>query len=361
MAQNITLLGANYSSVPAVTLPKTGGGTASFTDVTDTTATAADVASGKYFYTSSGVRTAGTNSGGGGGQDVFVVTIIGGGDEWEPTCTFEEYAEAYIYERPIVVTMLENSQAGCELNEATDISLTYTVYYESVTSSGDTIRDHATFYWDENGITPVVEPSAYVTTNATASASDIATGKIAFNASGRVVGTNSGGGGGGGSSFASTGTFTTGSTRATKETFTTDYSGSGYPIALTIFVDGGAYNNTSAGNTEWYNSTNRYDVGVYNMTKSVATQAPTYATSGTANQGVVSIIYKNSTSTATTYTRTSTMTANSFSSNDAGNSSACARFKGNKNTVSYYIGNMTSSTLGLAPDTTYRYVVLYSE
>lgn len=65
MAQNITLLGASYSAVPAVTLPKTGGGTASFTDVTDTTAAASDVASGKYFYTSAGVRTAGTASGGG--------------------------------------------------------------------------------------------------------------------------------------------------------------------------------------------------------------------------------------------------------------------------------------------------------
>lgn len=66
MAQNITLLGASYSAVPAVTLPKTGGGTATFTDVTDTTAAAADVASGKYFYTAAGVRTQGTNSGGGG-------------------------------------------------------------------------------------------------------------------------------------------------------------------------------------------------------------------------------------------------------------------------------------------------------
>lgn len=66
MAQNITLMGANYSAVPAVTLPKTGGGTASFTDVTDTTASAADVTSGKYFYTAAGVRTQGTNSGGGG-------------------------------------------------------------------------------------------------------------------------------------------------------------------------------------------------------------------------------------------------------------------------------------------------------
>ena len=66
MAQNITLWGASYSDVPSVNLPKTGGGTASFTDVTDTTASASDVATGKYFYTASGVRTQGTNSGGGG-------------------------------------------------------------------------------------------------------------------------------------------------------------------------------------------------------------------------------------------------------------------------------------------------------
>ena len=65
-ARNIALLGATYSAVPAVQLPISGGGTATFTEVTDTTAEAADVASGKYFYTSSGVKTQGTNSGGGG-------------------------------------------------------------------------------------------------------------------------------------------------------------------------------------------------------------------------------------------------------------------------------------------------------
>lgn len=65
MAQNITLLGASYADVPSVTLPKTGGGTASFTDVSDTTATASDVAAGTYFYTAAGVRTEGTGSGGG--------------------------------------------------------------------------------------------------------------------------------------------------------------------------------------------------------------------------------------------------------------------------------------------------------
>jgi len=66
MAQSISLWGATYQNVPAVDLPKSPSGTARFTDVTDTTAAAADVASGKYFYTAAGVRTQGTASGGGG-------------------------------------------------------------------------------------------------------------------------------------------------------------------------------------------------------------------------------------------------------------------------------------------------------
>lgn len=60
MAQDITLLGASYEDVPAVELPKTGGGTASFTDITDATVTASDVMGGVSFYAADGTKGTGT-------------------------------------------------------------------------------------------------------------------------------------------------------------------------------------------------------------------------------------------------------------------------------------------------------------
>ena len=75
MSQSISVWGANYTQVPYVTLPKTGGGTARFDDATVTTATASDVTSGKVFLASNGTITTGTNSGGGGSLTVKTATL----------------------------------------------------------------------------------------------------------------------------------------------------------------------------------------------------------------------------------------------------------------------------------------------
>ena len=228
MSQNITLMGASYSAVPAVQLPKTGGGTALFTDVTDTTAAASDVASGKYFYTAAGVKTQGTSSGGGGASNIVQ------------------------------------------------------------------------------------------------------------------------------------GTFTTGSSTGVAESFTINYTGSGYPIMLAVYVDGGPYNNSTGGNTTWYNSVQRYAVGYVTIVKSQIPVTPTYTTSGGANYGTVAVIYKNSTSQATTYSRTSSMTANSYTSSSTNANATAAttvRFKGNGKTVTYFVA---ASSYGLLASTKYAYIAVYS-
>lgn len=227
MAQNISLLGATYNAVPAVLLPKSGGGTARFDDCSVVTAGASDVASGKVFVASDGTITTGTASGGG--------------------------------------------------------------------------------------------------------ASNIVTG-----------------------------TFTTGSTTGTTETLDIPYTGSGYPMMMVIVVDGGAYNNSSTGNTDWYNSTQRYAIGQFTVTKARMDSAPGWATSGAANYGVVTVVYKNNASTATTYSRTSSMTANTFTaSNQVANNTAATtvRFIGSGKKISYYVA---SSSYGLLANTKYWYHIVYS-
>ncbi len=223
MSQNITLLGASYTAVPGIDLPKTGGGTARFTDVTDTTAAASDVATGKYFYDAAGVRTQGTNSGGGGASNII------------------------------------------------------------------------------------------------------------------------------------TGTFQYSTTTAAAQTITLSYSGDGYPIACMIVLDDGVLDTT------YTNTVARYSIAQYFMTKTYTGTAPTYSTSGDANQGAVATVYKSSASTAATLTRTSSATANTFSSSAASASTTtCVRFT-SKTKMSIYSGaNSGTSRYGFFSGKKYRYWVIYS-
>ena len=169
--------------------------------------------------------------------------------------------------------------------------------------------------------------------------------------------------GGGGCPKLVQGTFTTGGTGGSTGSVSLSYSGTGYPIACLVYINGGAQNTTSGGNTTWVNSTSRYDVGLFSMVKAEINTTPTYATDSSISQnwGTPMIVYKNSTTDSTSYTRTSNMKAVTYNSSNASTTYNCVRFKGNAKTLSYYVGNRASNSIGLARSTEFAYIVIYSE
>ena len=165
-------------------------------------------------------------------------------------------------------------------------------------------------------------------------------------------------GGGGGCTRMVTGTFTTGSTRASTGTVTINYTGNGYPIACVVYIDGGAYNPDTA----WYNTVAQYDADSFTMTKAQMSSTPTFVSSGSvpANQGVATVTYKSNATTATTHTRSGSQSAVFFNSSNATTGYNCIRFTNSTKTMTYYVGNTASNRVGLAPSKTYHYIIIYS-
>ena len=156
-----------------------------------------------------------------------------------------------------------------------------------------------------------------------------------------------------------TGTFTTNSSYGTQNV-TIPYTGSGYPIAVLVYVTGGPYNNGTGGNSTWYDLVQRYAVGVWGCVKSRANVAPTWTGSGEANYGNTWAVYKNSTSTATTYAVSQAMTTNTFTASTSSASASAAqtvRFKGSSTAMQVYVSN---TSYGLARSTNYTYYIVYS-
>lgn len=230
------------------------------------------------------------------------------------------------------------------------------------TATKGTVSNHSI------AVTPkVTNTTGYITggtksgTAVTVSASELVSGTKSITENGTgidvtnyaAVDVNVSGGSGGASNYVH-GKFTTKST-AGVQTVTIPYTGSGYPIMAYVVIKGGAY----VSGTDWYNSVQRYAVGVWSMSKSIFSSAPNYNTAtGDSNYAVVCAIFKNSTTNSKSYTRTSTMNAITFGSLNATNAAAtCVRFKGNSKTLTVYVN---TSSYGLLPNQDYEYFIVYS-
>ena len=133
MAQNITIMGASYSAVPAVTLPKTGGGTARFDDASVTTATAADVASGKVFLAADGTITSGTASGG--GSPIAAAVVVEDGAYNSAVSTWYSSMQRYAVGQWTMTKSVFTSSPNYTTSGTQNQGVTTAIYKNSTSSS----------------------------------------------------------------------------------------------------------------------------------------------------------------------------------------------------------------------------------
>lgn len=154
----------------------------------------------------------------------------------------------------------------------------------------------------------------------------------------------------GGASNVVTGTFK-GTTTGAAMDVTLNYSGSGYPVALLIYPDGGR-----TGNSTYNSAIQRYANCNHLAVKSNTGTACSYRADASTDSYDVVTRYKNSTSSSTSYTQTSSTYTVSSGGAATSTNVGIATFK-SKITMSVYIA---SSSYGFMANIDYKYWVMYS-
>ena len=291
---------------------------------------------------------------GGGGNDFVITFAQDQNDVWVPDKTLSEIQTAFRAGKTI----------GGNAPYSGDFLLVYTsfedddedpiLYYEIVmpfsdnSAGGYNVYD---YYLDSQGVNDDGTYVKYDTSNATATDSDVASGKYYYNSTGKHTGTASGGGG---ASNVVTGTFTGTTTGEVKE-ITVNYSGNGYPICILIYPTEGAYNSTTG---SFYNLVQRYACAVYVAIKCVQGTAPTWSGSQSDfNKATVIDRYKGSASTATTYSVTNAAAEAIFSNTNATASSTLIACMRSSTSLRVYIAR---TSYGFAANIEYTYRIIYS-
>ena len=186
----------------------------------------------------------------------------------------------------------------------------------------------------------------------TAVAADVAEGKYFYLATGEKVSGTAESEGGGGASNIVTGTFK-GTTTGAAMDIDLAYTGNGYPVAIIIYPEEGAYNSNSSA----YALIQRYASLWFNAVKAYADVAPNYDNKGTDDQYTITNRTKNSTSSPTSYgTNISAEQVVASGDNAAPTVQNVVKLK-SKTKMSVYIA---STAYGFPANIEFTYHVIYS-